>query len=94
MCRFTQLDAIEFVHRKGIVHGDVKPANICLGRGDNAGWLYLIDFGFAWRFTTDSPAIGQRGTVPFCSMRVLEGECALSSSSLLRRSIYYNSSSL
>ena len=87
MCRFTQLDAIEFVHGKGIVHGDVKPANICLGRDDNAGQLYLIDFGFAWRFTTDSPAIGQRGTVPFCSMRVLKGESASFPSTALRRSI-------
>ncbi|KAM5543981.1 hypothetical protein V8D89_002598 [Ganoderma adspersum] len=72
------LDAIEFIHGKGIVHGDVKPSNICLGRGDNASqWLYLIDFGFAWRFTADSPPSGHRGTIPFCSMRVLKGETAL-----------------
>ena len=88
MCRLTQLDAIEFIHGEGIVHGDVKPANICLGRGDNSGRLYLIDFGFAWRFTTDSPAIGQRGTVPFCSMRVLKGESASLPSILLGRSMY------
>ncbi|KAI1787244.1 kinase-like domain-containing protein [Ganoderma leucocontextum] len=71
------LDALEHVHGKGFVHGDIKPSNIVLGRGDTAGRAYLIDFGLAWRWTTDSPPSGRRGTVPFCSLRVLAGEAAL-----------------
>ncbi|KAI1787229.1 kinase-like domain-containing protein [Ganoderma leucocontextum] len=71
------LDALEHVHGKGFVHGDIKPSNIVLGRGDTAGRAYLIDFGLAWRWTTDSPPSGRRGTVPFCSFRVLGGETAL-----------------
>ncbi|PIL26983.1 transporter [Ganoderma sinense ZZ0214-1] len=72
------LDALEYIHGKGIVHCDVKPANICLGRGENAGRLYLIDFGLAWRFTSGSSTTkGWRGTVPYCSLRVLSGEAAL-----------------
>ncbi|KAI1784113.1 kinase-like domain-containing protein [Ganoderma leucocontextum] len=71
------LDALEHVHGKGFVHGDIKPSNIVLGRGDTAGRAYLIDFGLAWRWTTDSPPSGRRGTVPFCSLRALAGEAAL-----------------
>ena len=72
--RYPQIDAIEYVHGEGFLHGDIKPSNFVLGRGDNAGRLYLIDFGFAWRYSSGSSHGGRRGTVPYSSLGVLQGE--------------------
>src|SRR5262245_15052977 len=56
--------ALEHVHRRGVVHQDIKPRNILL---DESGRPRLIDFGMArWRHAwSDGPAGPSGGTLAY-----------------------------
>ena len=43
---YNILQALSFMHWKGIIHGDLKPENIMF---DDQGVLKIIDFGCAYR---------------------------------------------
>ena len=40
-------DAMAAAHQKGITHRDLKPGNIMLGEGEQAGRIKVLDFGLA-----------------------------------------------
>ena len=40
-------DATSAAHQKGITHRDLKPGNIMLGEGEQAGRIKVLDFGLA-----------------------------------------------
>lgn len=44
-------DALSHTHASGVIHRDVKPANILLQEGDN--WPFLTDFGIATLHTSE-----------------------------------------
>ena len=62
------LEALGALHRKGIVHGDVKPGNIMLKR---SGHAKMIDIGSA--FEMADPPDTQACTPAYAAPEVLEG---------------------
>jgi serine/threonine-protein kinase len=63
------LNALGALHRRGIVHGDVKPANIMLKRSGHAN---IIDIGAAMEMASPPPRVAC--TPAFAALEVLEGE--------------------
>jgi serine/threonine protein kinase len=59
--------ALEYVHARGLVHGDVKPTNVRVS-GERA---FLLDFGLA--FARGEEAEGIRGTPAYAAPEILRG---------------------
>jgi len=68
------LRAVEVIHKEGIIHSDLKPANFLLV----AGQLKLIDFGIASMIPNDATSIikdTRSGTVNYMSPEALINTC-------------------
>ena len=64
------LSVVGYLHRKGVIHNDLKPDNILISRADNT--LKLIDLGFADDTTHIIHSLG--GTPGYASPELVAGE--------------------
>jgi serine/threonine protein kinase len=61
------LQALSFLHQKGVIHGDVKPTNLFL---DRRGQVKLGDFGLARRATSDQGSL-LKGTTRYMAPELI-----------------------
>jgi serine/threonine protein kinase len=62
-------DAVAFAHERGVVHCDLKPANVMVGKH---GQVYVMDWGAALLHGTEDPPLA--GTLGYMAPEQLLGE--------------------
>jgi eukaryotic-like serine/threonine-protein kinase len=67
----TVSEALHYAHRKGLVHRDVKPANLLI---DDVGKPFVVDFGLALKEQDFGKGAGFAGTPAYMSPEQARGE--------------------
>ena len=75
------LASLQFLHNKSFMHRDVKPDNFLVGRGCEAGQIFIIDFGLSKKYRDPNTlehiryASGKSltGTARYASVNALKG---------------------
>ena len=68
---FSVGEALVYLHKRGLIHGDVKPENILVNR---SGMVKLCDFDLFRTGTASEGSLVPIGTVPYLAPEVLAGE--------------------
>lgn len=70
---------LEYIHKQGVVHRDIKPDNFLMGLGRNSHLVHLVDFGLAMEFCVTSSSRppkrspGMTGTARYASLNAHQG---------------------
>jgi tetratricopeptide (TPR) repeat protein len=69
------LQALTYLHRRGVLHRDLKPANILLLQPPNGARIKLLDFGLALPDRHHRPgAVEVSGTLGYIAPELLQGQ--------------------
>ncbi|HKY62354.1 MAG TPA: sigma 54-interacting transcriptional regulator [bacterium] len=82
------LEALHYLHHQGLLHGDLKPANLLV---DRQGHLKLVDFGLASLTSRLSAPQGARpgGSLPYLAPEAVEGRRSPASDLFSLGTVFY-----
>ena len=72
---------LEYIHKKYILHRDIKPDNFTLGKGKNSHIIYLIDFGLSKKYKSSK---GNHEHIKYSENKRLIGTARYASINALR----------
>ena len=78
---YQMMEIMEYIHKKHIIHRDIKPDNFVIGRGEKKKYVYLLDFGLAKKYRSSRtlehyPIVKSKnliGTARYASINALNG---------------------